>query len=89
MLTYALFDQCDIGQAIPENLYPEVSEILEHLHVLQGIGDRLNSELEGVFDVHPFAFLVNGVLAICGSFLYSMYRDCTLRPLHNLCVLCG
>jgi flagellar biosynthesis protein FlhB len=51
LLTQALFDQCDVGQAVPDNLlYPDVAEMLAEVYILTAITDRINDELEKQFD---------------------------------------
>lgn len=49
-LTNMLFDHCEIGQSIPEELYFDVAAILSSVYQLNGIVDRITTMLAGEWE---------------------------------------
>ncbi len=45
LLAAALYNNCDVGQEIPVDLYPDVSEMLVGVYLLNEIAARLKTEL--------------------------------------------
>jgi flagellar biosynthesis protein FlhB len=46
LLAQMLYDQCNIGQAIPENMCPEMDDMLAELCVVKDVVDHCTDALE-------------------------------------------